>query len=267
MSVVTESRRQGGWRTAAVPHSAKPVVSVVTAVYNGAEHLAKTIESIREQQSEHYPTEHIVIDGGSTDGTLAILQKYDKSLAYWLSEADSGVYDAWNKGMAASRGEWIAFVGSDDAYRPAALKSYMEYIDASDGDLDYVSSRVEVVGARGLRVIGQRWRWRKFAEYMNVAHVGSLHRRRLFERLGPFDTSYRITGDYELLLRAGQGLRAGFLDQVTATMRAGGISDSGESVREAMRAKIETGGRNPLRAYVERYFALTKFQIRRSLSA
>ena len=100
---------------------------------------------------------------------------------------------------------------------------------------------------------------------MNVAHVGSLHHRRLFERIGLYNTEYRIVGDYELLLRARDTLRAGFVEAATAEMQGGGACDSLSSLAEARRAKIITGGRSPAAATLEEVWARTKFFVRRQL--
>ncbi len=186
-----------------------------------------------------------------------------------MSEPDAGIYDAWNKGLRAARGEWVAFLGADDAYEPDALSAYGEQLEAgSAAELDFLSSRVALMGEAGrvLRVIGDPWNWRTFRRYMNVAHVGALHHRRLYERYGVYDTTYRICGDYELLLRAGPALRAGFLDRVTAIATVGGVSVSSTlALDEAMRAKVTSGGRSPLACQLERLDALVRYRVRRVL--
>ncbi len=102
----------------------RPLVSVITAVFNGEAFIASCIESVLSQD---YPNiEHIVLDGGSTDGTVAILRKYQDQIAFWQSEPDKGVFDAWNKGLDLARGEWIAFLGADDCYLPGAISAYIE---------------------------------------------------------------------------------------------------------------------------------------------
>ena len=213
-----------------------PMVSVVTAVYNAAGMIENCIASVSAQQ---YPRlEHIVVDGGSTDGTTEIVSRHHSRLGAWVSERDDGVYDAWNKAVRVARGEWIAFLGADDTYLPGSIGRYVETARTHPG-AEYISSRIRLVYPGGQsRVVGRPWEWPRFRRYMCVAHVGSFHRRSLLERLGPFDPSYRIVGDYELLLRAGADLSAAFLDEVTARMAAGGQSDGLAAVREAHRAKV-----------------------------
>ena len=205
------------------------------------------------------------MDAGSKDKTVDILKEYSDRLDYWVSEPDKGIYDAWNKGVSLAKGEWIAFVGSDDIYLKDALQNYVDFI--GDKKFDYVSSRVELVNqdmSKVLNVIGTAWKWSVFKNYMNVAHVGSFHNRSLFERFGKYNIDFRIVGDYEFLLRPKRGMNAGFLDKVTVKMRAGGGSNISSSVlKETMRAKINTAGRSKLISYFEYLVGYIKFYLRR----
>ena len=101
-----------------------PLVTVVTAVYNGQPYMANCLESVSRQD---YPyIEHIVLDGGSSDGTIDVLQQHDQRITLWKSQPDRGVSDAWNKGLLEARGEWICFLGADDEFLPGAVSAYME---------------------------------------------------------------------------------------------------------------------------------------------
>lgn len=237
-----------------------PLVSVITAVFNGEPHVSACLDSVLSQD---YPNiEHVVLDGGSADGTLDVLRTYNDHVAFWRSESDCGVYDAWNKGLLETRGEWICFLGIDDEFLPGAVSAYME-LAAQNPDREYLSSRARWVHPSGYtRVIGGPWNWRDFSKWMCTAHVGSMHRRRLFDRLGNYDTSYRSAADYELLLRARDQLKAVFMPNTTVMMRAGGVSDSRPALAEAKRAKISTGGRNPVIAAFEYRIALAKLFLR-----
>lgn len=242
----------------------RPLISIVIAVLNGCEYVENSIQSVLEQT---YPeVELIIVDGGSNDGTVEILRRYSDAIDYWISEPDGGIYDAWNKGVKLARGEWIGFLGSDDRYKPDAISKYVDFIAAAGCPFDFVSSRVSMLCPNGsTRLRGAAWNWQTFRSYMNVAHVGALHHRSLFERMGNFDTSYRVIADYELLLRARDTLRAGFLDAVTAEIRLGGISDSMRALEETLRAKVATAGRRLLAAKVEYYLACAKFLTRKTL--
>ena len=216
-----------------------PLITVVTAVFNGGQFLEQSISSVQDQTYNN--VEYIIIDGGSSDDTLDIIRTYGHAIDYWVSEPDAGIYDAWNKGLRLASGDWIAFLGADDAYLKHALQKYSDFIIKLQGEeCDYISSRVNLVsGSDLLRTIGSQWRWETFRRYMNVAHAGSLHRRTLYERYGLYDTSYKICADYEFLLRPGSSLRAAYLDDVTAEMKTGGVSDNCfQAIHEATRAKI-----------------------------
>jgi GT2 family glycosyltransferase len=237
-----------------------PLVSVITAVFNGEQYLKECLDSVANQD---YPNvEHIVIDGGSTDGTLNLLEKYNDQIAFWKSECDNGIYDAWNKGLTESRGEWICFLGADDKFLPGAINSYMSLAKLNP-DAEFLSSRIQIEYPFGyVKVAGVPWRWRKFARFMCAVHVGSMHRRSMFERNGIFDTSYKSAADYEFLLRARSTLKAAFMPDVTAAMRAGGASASRQALQEKARAKVVTGGRNKALTLLELVLDYAQFAAR-----
>src|SRR6478609_6660381 len=91
---------------------ARPTVSVITVVLNGAETLERALQSVLEQDFDD--VEYVVIDGGSTDGSIEIIRKYEARIGYWRSEPDKGLYDAMNKAVQAARGRWLLFLGADD---------------------------------------------------------------------------------------------------------------------------------------------------------
>lgn len=237
-------------------------VSVVTAVYNAASTLVQCIESVIAQ--DYHDVEFILMDGGSTDGSIDILRSYGNRI-HWKSEPDKGIYDAWNKSLALASGEWIAFLGADDCYLPGAISTYMHFINQMDAD--YVSSQVRWLHTSGRsQIIGEAWRWPRFQSFMTTAHVGSMHRYTLYQRYGFYNPTYRIVGDYELLLRPRASLRAFFMPIVTVEMQAGGASDSFAALSEARRAKTTTGGRNVLRATIDLFLAQAKLLVRRLIA-
>jgi glycosyltransferase involved in cell wall biosynthesis len=238
----------------------QPLVTVVTAVYNGQPYVAACIESVLRQ--DYANIEHIILDGASNDGTISVLREYDDRIALWRSEPDAGVYDAWNKALAEARGEWICFLGVDDEFLPDAIGAYMA-LAAKNPQAEYLCSKVRWVHPSGYeRMIGHPWTWRQLSRWMCTAHVGSMHRRSLFDRLGTYDTSYRISGDYELLLRARSQLRAAFMPVPTVIMKAGGVSDLRIAYLEQARAKVATGGRNKLLTTLELCANNAKYALR-----
>jgi glycosyltransferase involved in cell wall biosynthesis len=237
-----------------------PLVTVVTAVFNGRQYIAGCLESVLRQ--DYSNIEHIILDGGSNDGTLEVLRHYDNLLAFWKSEPDSGVYDAWNKALAEASGEWICFLGADDELLPGAVSAYMA-LATKNPEAEFLSSRVRWVHPSGYeRLMGGPWKWPEFSRWMCVAHVGSMHRRNLYDRLGTYDTSFGSAADYELLLRSRGTLQAGYMPVVTAMMRAGGLTDSRNAFADATRAKIVSGGRNATLAAMELRLANAKAFLR-----
>ena len=235
-------------------------ISIITAVYNAASTLEACLLSVRNQS--YHDVEHIIIDGGSTDGSVELIRRHSSQLAYWVSEPDGGISDAWNKGLSVATGEWIAFLGADDVLLPDALSQYLAVCGGTDAQ--YVCSLVRLIRP-GLpdKIIGRPWNWSTFQCKMTTAHPGSLHRFDLFEKYGNFDTGYEIVFDYELLLRPGKKLKSLFLREVTAIMLAGGNSDRFPALTEAWRAKICTGGRNRVWALWELWVESLKLAVHR----
>jgi hypothetical protein len=227
-----------------------PLVTVITAVLNARPYISSCLDSVLAQD---YPNvEHIVLDGGSSDGTIEVLREHDDRIAFWKSEPDKGVYDAWNKALTEAGGEWICFLGADDEFLPGAISAYMA-LAAANPEAEYLSSQVKWIHSSGYvnPTYGRAWTWRRFAKSMCVAHPGSMHRRHLYDRAGLYDTSYRSAADYEFLLRARAELKTAFMPLATVIMRAGGMSEESVAPTEACRAKITTGGRNAFLATLE----------------
>jgi len=239
--------------------------SIIIATYNAEKHLSKAVESLIKEISNSH--ELIIIDGGSTDKTIDIINKHSKYINYWISEPDKGIYDAWNKGLQIAKGDWIMFLGADDCLNPGALSQYDTFInnDPSHSDLHFISSKIEMVDSQGksIRIKGWKWEWPKFLNEMTVAHPGALHSRKLFMEYGLFDTKYKITGDYELLLRPRTNLKSGFMNHVTVKMCEGGASDSVAALREHKIAAINTGGNSVFSSNFNYYKTFLKFRLRK----
>lgn len=242
------------------PETQGPLVTIITATFNAAKTLEDTLKSVRDQD---YPNiEHVIIDGGSRDGTQEIIRKNGSTIGFWLSEPDVGIYDAWNKGLRHAKGAWIAFLGADDQLLPGAVTAYME-IAKENPEAEFLSSRVRrLFFSKRPRVVGSPFVWSQFRRSMTVAHPGSMHKRSLFERLGNFDLNYRIVGDYELILRSKGRLRTAFLPRVTVEMMAGGVSDSRAALFEAYKAKRLSGGLPSWKALFDLMIALLKYSLR-----
>ncbi|MBS3955551.1 MAG: glycosyltransferase [Methylomicrobium sp.] len=222
-----------------------PFISVIVAVYNGANTIQQCIDSIAQQT---YPNkELIVIDGGSKDGTDSLLEANQELISYWISEPDSGIYSAWNKGLRQAKGEWICFLGADDYFwDELVLERMAEQLTMISADIRVAYGQIMLLSNDGesLYPIGESWQAakRRFSQVMSIPHPGLMHRRGLFEQHGVFDESFRIAGDYELLMRELKTADAIFIpDIITVGMRQGGISsspsNSAKTMWEARRAQ------------------------------
>ncbi len=201
-------------------------VTVIVAVKNGADSLEACLRSILEQEGPKVGI--IVVDGGSTDGTLQVIERYRPHLTVVLNNAQLGVYDAWNRALAFCHSPWIAFLGCDDRYSDKA--AIAKLLAGSKGLFPppfFIYSQVLFQDAAGktLKIIGQPWDKAKAQlEYkMSVLHCGALHARDLFDK-GGFNTSFRIVGDYEFLYRQRERLGAVFVDEILVTAQVGGLS-------------------------------------------
>jgi len=222
-----------------------PLITIIVAVFNGKTTLQQCIDSVAQQT---YPNkELIVIDGGSKDGTVDLLSASQEKIAYWITEPDRGIYNAMNKGVARAQGEWICFLGADDYLWDAqVLEKLAGQLGKLPQDIRIAYGRIMMVDADGANLYPQGEPWEKikgqFRQAMCIPHQGVMHRRSLFKLHGQFDESFRIAGDYELLLRELKTGEAAFIPEIiVAAQRIGGISTSDanyfRTLREYMRAQ------------------------------
>lgn len=234
------------------------MISVVVSVLNCAAGLQRCIDSVVRQS--YAERELIIIDGGSTDGTLEVIRRNSASLAYWISEPDRGIYDAWNKALARVRGDWICFLGADDYFwTPDALQKLAPVLAGAYPPVRLVYAEVALVNERGEETqrLGKPWGVvrERFRQIMCLPHTGLMHHRSLFETHGVFDESYRIGGDYEMLLRELRAGEARFVPGLmVAGMGHGGASTDPEQsllmILEFRRAQLQHGLRRPGRHWI-----------------
>ena len=178
------------------------LVSIVTPSFNQARYLEATLDSVLSQD---YPEiEYIVIDGGSSDGSRAILERYSDRLAYWVSEPDKGQTDAINKGFARARGEVLAWLNSDDTYQPGAVRAAVERLRANPAAA-MVYAEANYIDEGG-RVIGrfpaaQTDYPRLRAGYVHIPQQASFWRAAYWKQVGPLDPSFYFAMDYDLWVR------------------------------------------------------------------
>lgn len=225
----------------------EPLITVVTVVYNGYEFLEGTIKSVIEQTYDN--VEYIIVDGGSTDGTLDIIRKYEHAIDYWVSEPDKGIYDAMNNGVRLSTGKWINFMNSDDFLSSDIVLSSIAGISiTSNNDCPIIYGLLRMIDAskNELSVIGNRWDVaKKYLGYrLTIPHQSMFVRLKNMKEEGGFKLKYKISADYELTLRLLKNKSALFLgDLMIADMRVGGVSsnpvNSLKLLKESKEAQLE----------------------------
>jgi len=210
------------------------VITLITATFNGARPLAEMAHHVRGLG--YHRLEWIVVDGGSCDGTAAVMEANRDIIAVGLSEPDRGIYDAWNKGVARATGEWIIFLGTDDRVEP----TWLEAVGSSDTEADVLYGDLAVVHADSGATLQVRrlhpWpeESARLRRWMSLPHTGMAHHRRMFAERR-FDTELRIFGDWEFLLR-GWPLRGQYFPgQVQARMALGGVSNGPQRIVQAHR--------------------------------
>lgn len=215
-------------------------ISIITVAFNNRVFLEDCIRSVLSQT--YNDIEYIIVDGGSTDGTLDIIRKYEDKISAWISEPDGGIYDAMNKGIGMATGDVIGFLHSDDLYADEwvierVAKAFVENgVQSVYGDLIYVN--------RNNSKVIRYWRAGRYSEGLinrgwMPPHPTFFVRREVYENYGSFNTSLKIAADYELILRffGKQKINTYYIPRVLIKMRMGGSSN--KNIRNIIRKTIE----------------------------
>lgn len=203
--------------------------SVITVAFNSARTIEDTIRSVRAQRGTDF--EHIIIDGGSTDGTMDIINKYRDGFAAIVSEPDKGIYDAMNKGVRLASGEFLGCLNSDDYFAtPFSLAHMQQALEANKTDCAWGNVvHVDATG-RPVRVMsGRVFRPSLLHHAIMPPHPAFYARTAVIKAIGGFDPTYRIAGDFDLIIRLFQqpGFSGCHVDTIVTAMRIGGVSTDG----------------------------------------
>jgi len=204
-------------------------VSIITACLNNADTLESALQSVIEQD---YPNiEYIVIDGASTDGTKALLEKYKDKINVLISEKDAGIYEALNKGLSLATGDIVGFLHADDFYSFPNIISKIaatfekENTDCVYGDLQYVDR------TNSIRIV-RNWKSEPYTEGLFLKgwmppHPTFFLKKKWYDEYGNYNTTLSISADYELMLRMlhKHKLKATYIPEVLVKMRTGGTSN------------------------------------------
>jgi glycosyltransferase involved in cell wall biosynthesis len=228
-----------------------PKISIITVCLNAQEFIEQCIQSVLAQGFKDF--EYVIIDGGSTDGTVEIIEKYHDKITYWHSKQDRGLAHAFNLGVEHSSGQWLLFLNSDDYFDSSnVLRDMADHIE-KHSTADVVFGQVVVMTREQVpRKIGGPYgdvfQWDEFCLKDTIPHQAAFSSRDFFERIGPFSEKFRIAVDYEHFLRGGPKLKVEFVPVMVANMRDGGLSrrDVLASLREWSSAQVVSGGRSKL---------------------
>ncbi len=242
-------------------------VSIITVTYNSAATLRRTIQSVLAQ--DYGNIEYIVIDGNSSDGTLDILNEYRDHIDVVVSEPDTGIYDAMNKGIDRATGDIVGILNSDDRFSrddmiSRIVKEFEAGIDAVYGDVHFVSANNpdKVVRYYSSAIFKPS----RLVMGLSPAHPSFYVKRSFFERYGKYDTSYKIASDFDIFARFFQTpLRYKYMQETFVIMSQGGVSTQVKSKyqlnKEIMASCKKNGIRTNWLIVLSRYF-FKLFEIR-----
>ena len=213
----------------------EPLVSIITIVYNQRSSIENTMQSVLQQTYKF--VEYIVIDGGSTDGTTEIIEKYQKYLSYWCSEKDNGIADAFNKGISKAKGEVIGILNASDWYEADAVEKAVENLSNADivhGQLGCWNQNVASYVQEGNHMYLKR--------EMTINHPTVFIRKQCYDNWGLFNEKYKVAMDYDLLLRFFlKGARIEYIPSLMTNMQMDGVSTTSwlKGCRETFHIKNE----------------------------
>ena len=224
-----DRKGEGGLRLKSVfkkTSNSQPLVTIITVVFNGKDYLESTIQSVLNQSYGNL--EYIIIDGGSTDGSIDIIRKYEDRLDYWVSEKDQGISDAFNKGVVLANGDYINFQGDGDGFlEPDLVERLLEGADPVKEVL--ICGRVRRVDLEGKKLFDSpllHFRKTNLLFRMALPHQGLFTSVRYFQEYGLFDVTNKFCMDYDHLLRAYRNFpKVRTTDQVVAQWRADGVGN------------------------------------------
>ena len=224
-----------------------PLISVATVVFNGAQYIEETLKSVVTQT---YPNiEYLVIDGGSTDGTVDIIRKHQSSIDYWISEPDGGIYDAMNKAVSASKGEWIIFMNAGDSF--SSESTVKEVFSKYPENADMIYGGHQIKYDNGYLRLHKPGKLESIWKGLPFSHQSLFTKTALMKRF-PFNKENRLGADFEFIYKAYiKGCRITEVNLVVATTQARGVSDTErkQAIKTLWRVSTSVSNRFGVHAY------------------
>jgi len=198
----------------------QPFVSIITPSYNQVQYLEATIESVLAQG---YPNiEYLIVDGGSDDGSVDIIRKYQEQISWWVSEPDQGQTDAINKGFSQATGQIFAWINSDDTYQPGAISQAVDFLSTHPevglvyGDVNFIDSSGQVIGTFNAQQTSYN-RLRRGGVY--IPQQAAFWRADLWHQVAPLDPSFFFALDYDLWVRLARVTKIHYTPRLWANFR------------------------------------------------
>jgi glycosyltransferase involved in cell wall biosynthesis len=237
-----------------------PLISVATPTYNAVATIETCCRSVAAQ--DYTPVEHVVSDGGSTDGTVALLQRHG---VRYRSAPDAGLFDGMSNAVGMATGEFVHILNADDHYaHPTVLTTVVAAMIKHGWDLCHARAAQVSPSGRVVRVVGRDLDKRHLLRKMRVAHPTVVLRRSIYQRYGAFSVGFRVSADYEFLLRIWDRVRVGFINEVLINMAIGGNSNRPENVVQGYRENLAAAvihGAHPAPATVRCSYEIAKHRL------
>ena len=212
-----------------------PLISIITVVYNEVKTIEQTIQSVIQQPYQN--KEYIIIDGGSTDGTVDLIKKYESFLSYWASERDNGIYDAMNKGIGLAKGELIGIINADDWYEENIFNTIAENYRETGSDHVIHGLLRNFMEEEFYSMVGNSIRRLR---YDMIQHPTCFIPRKLYQTYGKYNSKYKYSADYDLILRfVNDGVKFSFIEKPIVNFRLGGISSIPSAEKEMYKVRVK----------------------------